>query len=83
MNSTNTDLPLSISTVRQKLKLIKENEVYNQLNYLDLTKIRTYKKLSFSGYRKLGATEVLTHNSSYHLTKYLELIIWSAELKPL
>jgi hypothetical protein len=43
MNSTNTDLPLSISTVHPNLKLIKENEVYNQLNYLDLTKIRTYK----------------------------------------
>jgi hypothetical protein len=54
------------NNILRKTRFIVEEEGNNQINFLDLSIIRTCNKLEFGIFRKPTATDVMIHNRSCH-----------------
>jgi hypothetical protein len=52
--------------IHPKMKFTIKVESDNKINYLDITILKTYNKLSFGIYRKPTTSDLITHNDSCH-----------------
>jgi hypothetical protein len=58
------------NNVRRKIQFSMEEECNNQINFLDLTIVRTGNRLEVGIFRKPTATDIMIHNESCHPIKH-------------
>jgi hypothetical protein len=70
-SNTNINDTLSdFNNIHHKIHFTIENELNNQLNFLDLTIIRHHNNLQFGIYRKNTTTDIMIHNDSCYPTEH-------------
>jgi hypothetical protein len=71
MTKTNIEHTLNeLNKLQPSIKFTKEKEVYDSINFLDLTIHSEVENLTFTIYRKPIQTDIIIHNSNCHLNEH-------------